>query len=231
MVPPDPLSLRARRQVTSKEAQRILADESLAEDSLRSGVDLMKLVANLQLSVPQRIALDAEHPDNARFFRILEELGSRGIRFVLIGGVAGRIYGSSYATADFDICHARDAANLRALADLLRGLNAEYRRLPQYAPATIEAATFSTEADFVFTTNLGKLDLIGQFTGVGEYEDALAGAIPVELGGMTALVLSLPKLIASKRSTGRAKDTSVADELEIVSKVWELLMESAAGGH
>jgi hypothetical protein len=83
--------------------------------------------------------------------------------------------------------------------------------------------TFKTETDFVFTTPLGSVDLIGEFTGVGRYEHAIEGAITVELDDLPVQVLSMPKLMAAKESTGRTKDLLVYHELEVVKTARECL--------
>jgi hypothetical protein len=157
------------------------------------------------------------------FKHLLAGLRAHRVRFVLIGGIAARLHGSTYGTADFDICHARDGANLHALAALLHGLEAEYRRLPAHGPPRLEARIFATETDFIFTTRHGKFDLIGEFSGVGRYPEAADDAHTVRIQGGPARLLALRKLIASKRSTGRPKDLLVADELEVVAFIRERL--------
>ena len=52
---------------------------------------------------------------------MLGGLTKKKIRFVVIGGVAAAIHGSSRVTNDLDICYeAGDRANVAALARLLR---------------------------------------------------------------------------------------------------------------
>lgn len=46
------------------------------------------------------------------------------VRFVLFGGFAAALRGSPVITGDVDICYARDAENLRALARALGRLRA-----------------------------------------------------------------------------------------------------------
>jgi hypothetical protein len=43
--------------------------------------------------------------------RILQQLSSDGVEFVLIGGIAGRIHGSPTVTNDLDVCYRRTKAN------------------------------------------------------------------------------------------------------------------------
>src|SRR5207237_7411700 len=56
--------------------------------------------------------------------RALEILHRHGVQFVVIGGVAAALHGSSRLTFDLDVCYARDQPNLRALATALRAMNA-----------------------------------------------------------------------------------------------------------
>lgn len=220
---PDAWSVEALRAITVEQHARLAADPDLALAAVERGVDLPAILANLRLEAPDRLRVVEDGHGDGRFTALLRMVAAHRVRSVLIGGIAGVLYGSNLGTEDFDICHARDARNLSAIAGLLRDLRAEYRRLPQYAPALLEPATLSTETDFVFTTTRGKFDLIGRFTGVGEYPQALAAAAPVRYAGVDALVLSLPKLMSSKLSTGRPKDLEVRRELEVVQLAYALL--------
>ena len=49
------------------------------------------------------------------------------MHFLLIGGVAGRLWGSPSLTNDTDVCYAPDPDNLERLAGALRGLDADLR--------------------------------------------------------------------------------------------------------
>ena len=50
---------------------------------------------------------------------ILGVLARHEVRFVVIGGVAASLQGSTTITNDFDICYARDYGNLERLAAVL----------------------------------------------------------------------------------------------------------------
>ncbi|HEX7421383.1 MAG TPA: hypothetical protein VF505_15945, partial [Thermoanaerobaculia bacterium] len=54
--------------------------------------------------------------------RILKTLNRHDVRFVIIGGIAGRLWGSTTVTNDLDICYGRDRANLANLASALTDL-------------------------------------------------------------------------------------------------------------
>lgn len=223
---PDALSLRVLDPIAPDDADLLADDPVLRAESDRRGVDLDEILDRLGVAPTRRLATEQGLTD-FRLAELMDRLTAVGIRFVLIGGLAGRLYGSTHTTGDLDICHARDPDNLAALATMLRGLEAEFRREPQFAPAELSAATFATETDFVFTTCFGKFDLIGEFTGVGRYREASLDAVPATFGRWDVRVLSLPKLIASKRSTGRPRDALVAAELEVVSFAVQRLEGSA----
>lgn len=213
---PDALSVRVLDPIAPDDADLLADDPVLRAESDRRGVDLDEVLDRLGLAPTRRLATEQGLAD-FRLADLMDRLTAAGIRFVLIGGLAGRLYGSTLTTGDLDICHARDWDNLAALAAMLRGFGAEFRRPPKFTPSELSAATFATETDFIFTTRYGKFDLIGEFTGVGRYREASLGAVPVAFGRWDARVLSLPKLIASKRSTGRPRDALVAAELEVVA--------------
>jgi predicted nucleotidyltransferase len=204
----------------------------LGENEFRQclGENLSRVVTKLLLQAGQRVRPGAPSaPDDtyirtsANIEKMLEELVVRGIEFVIIGGLAGRVYCSTNATDDLDICHARSPENLKAIASLLKDLNATFRRPPQHAPAELTAATLSTEMDFIFETDLGKLDLIGHMTGVGDYAEAAEDAVTVEIAGHPVKVLSLPKLMIAKLNAGRPKDLRLVNELEAVKQARRLL--------
>lgn len=146
-------------------------------------------------------------------------LGQHKIACVIIGGVAGFAHGSSALTHDLDVCYARDAANLERLAGALQTVHARLRGAPEGLPFLLDAQTLRNGLNFTFQTDIGPIDLLGEVAGVGGYDQARAGAIPVEFFRYEFPVLSLPCLIAAKRAAGRTKDLLVLPELEAI---WEL---------
>ena len=53
------------------------------------------------------------------FEQALTALAQSRVRFVIVGGLAVTIHGSSYVTFDLDFCYARDRENLSRLAQAL----------------------------------------------------------------------------------------------------------------
>ena len=59
-----------------------------------------------------------------RFEKLLSRLTGFGVEFVLVGGVAASIHGSSRATFDLDVVYARNDENLTRITDALAQLEA-----------------------------------------------------------------------------------------------------------
>jgi hypothetical protein len=148
--------------------------------------------------------------------RQLVLLVKHNVEFVIIGGVAATLYGSSYLTHDLDVCYARDGANLKRLADALLSVNARLRGAPEDIPFRVDAETLRKGLNFTFTTDVGPLDLLGEVAGVGGYSEAKTDAVIYEVLGSKCAVLSLDRLIASKRAAGRTKDLLAIPELEAI---------------
>jgi hypothetical protein len=77
----------------------------------------------------------------------LRTFQQHGVRFIVIGGVAGRLWGSPTMTNDVDICYARDQSNLERLAEALLELEARLRRVDDDVPFILDATTLGKWAE------------------------------------------------------------------------------------
>jgi predicted nucleotidyltransferase len=145
---------------------------------------------------------------------IVNRLAKGKVRFVIVGGVAATVYGSSFITDDLDICYARDKLNLDVLAETLAPLNPRLRGAPSGLPFIWDAETLLKGLNFTLRIDLGDLDLLGEISGIGRYEQMRDTAINVVLFGVECSIISLENLISAKRAAGRAKDRLVLPELE-----------------
>jgi hypothetical protein len=147
----------------------------------------------------------------------LQTLQRFAVRFVVIGGIAGRIWGSPTMTNDVDICYDRDPANLERLAAALRELHARLRGVDDDVPFLLDAVTLAKGQNFTFTTDLGPLDILGLPAGVKDFHDLAVNAATFDLGdGVVVQVCDLDDLIRMKRAAGRPKDRI---ELEVLTAV------------
>ena len=156
--------------------------------------------------------------------KALAALDEGGVRFIVIGGVAARILGSSSLTQDLDICYARDAKNLEALSKVLNALHARLRGVEAEVPFRLDARTLAAGDSFTFVTDIGDLDVLGTPSGTQGFDDLSRDADRIEIGGRTTLVASVDDLIRMKRAAGRPKDLV---EIEILGALRE---EAAAYG-
>jgi len=138
--------------------------------------------------------------------KILKTLDRHAVKFVIIGGIAGRLWGSTTVTNDLDICYGRDAGNMKALAAALRDLDVKLR------------GTLKAGDTFTFTTSAGNFDIIGNPAGSSGYEALARTATKMDVGGVTVLVAAIEDLILMKRAAGRPKDLI---EVEILAAVRE----------
>ncbi len=155
-----------------------------------------------------------------QLIKVIEEplklLGRFEVEFVIIGGVAASLYGSTILTNDLDVCYARHPGNLEKLATALQSVNAKLRNAPPDIPFLLDAETLRRGLNFTFTTQVGSLDLLGEVRGVGFYEDVIRGAIRYDLFGYSFPVIEIQKLIVAKRTAGRPKDMVALPELEAI---------------
>ena len=148
---------------------------------------------------------------------LIEALAGASVDFVLIGGVAGGSYGSTFGTFDVDVAYARDAENLERLAAVLESLGATLRGAPPDLPFRPDAKTLANGANFTFATRLGSLDILADPAGAPSYRDLKAAGTTITVSNMAVIVASLDHLIAMKEAAGRPKDLLMATEYRVLS--------------
>ena len=138
------------------------------------------------------------------------------VEFLLIGGVAGAMHGSIRDTRDLDIAYRRTDENIARLVSAVAPLAPYLRGAPPGLPFVFDARTVRMGLNFTLTTRLGNLDLLGEVTGGGTYDDLVAKSEEVPWAGRMIRVVDLPTLIHLKRAAGRPKDFEAIAELEIL---------------
>ena len=149
---------------------------------------------------------------------ILRTLLEHDVDFVLIGGLAGILYGSSYPSYDVDIAYGRDPENLKRLAAALRELGATLRGAPKNLPFKLDARTLKNGSHFTFDTRYGSIDILSDPDGAPPYEKLKRRAgRPQEFEGERIRVASLDHLIAMKDASARTKDQLMATEYRVLA--------------
>ncbi len=148
------------------------------------------------------------------FERLFRTLHKGRVEYILIGGVAATVHGSSRLTQDVDVCYGRTDANLDRIVRALRPLEPYLRGAPRGLPFEWSARTLRAGLIFTLTTTAGDIDLLGEVTGGGGYDDLIGHTIDVTLFRTPVKCLDLEWLIATKRAAGRPRDLETIAELE-----------------
>ncbi len=139
---------------------------------------------------------------------ILAALERRGVRYVLIGGLAAILHGSPHITTDVDITPSTDAGNLARLALALEDLEARLRveNEPGGAAVDLSVEALAGATTWNLVTRHGDLDLTLVPTGTSGFDDLKRDAIEIRIREIHVVVASLADVIRSKEAAGREKD-------------------------
>jgi hypothetical protein len=139
---------------------------------------------------------------------LLEALARHHVEYVLVGGLAATLHGSSALTNDADICPDPSPENRARLAAALRDMNARIR-----TEADPDGIPLAADADFLrrmqlvnLTTRYGDFDIAFQPAGSSGYADLAEHATDVAIDGTIVRVASLADIIRSKEAADRPKD-------------------------
>ena len=136
-------------------------------------------------------------------------LNEEGVAYVVVGGFAAVIHGSSLPTRDLDVVPSREQPNLERLGRALQRMHAKIRTSGEPVPAPLDGRFLANVPLMLnLVTDFGDLDLTfvpsGPLSGFTEWERA---AIVVDIAdGVTVHVAALDDVIASKRAANRLKD-------------------------
>ena len=135
-------------------------------------------------------------------------LDAHGVDYVLIGGLAAVLHGSTAMTNDADILPARDPKNLERLGAALGELEARLRvdGTPDGVPFDPHPSLIASMAMLNLTTTCGDLDLTFTPSGLDSYAGVRERSVVFEVGGLRIHVAALVDIIRSKEAADRPKD-------------------------
>jgi predicted nucleotidyltransferase len=148
--------------------------------------------------------------------RLLQRLSDAKIDFVIVGGFAAVLHGSSLLTRDLDVCAVLTAENLDKLRDVFRDFHPVHRMTPQRLSFLDNPDPGVPLNNLYLQTDLGPLDVLSTITGVGDFERVRAASIQVELFGQNMNVMAIEDLIKAKQALGREKDWLAVKELRAI---------------
>ncbi len=150
---------------------------------------------------------------------LLKTLLESKIDFVLIGGYAAVVHGSSQVTQDVDICAVMTDGQLEELRSTLKNFKPVHRMNPNFQPSLLDVPKPGQKMNNIYLrTDLGILDILETVEPVGDFKRVKEHAIEISLFGHKCKVISLDDLIAVKKSMTRPKDKAVLQELMALKK-------------
>lgn len=159
------------------------------------------------------------------FEGLLRVLHVGGVEFILVGGMAAVAHGAARVTYDLDVVYNREPKNLLHLANALKPLRPRLRGAPDDVPFLWDDETLACGLNFTLTTTLGDLDILGEISGGGSFQQLLPHTVPIEVEGTPCLCIDLDTLIVVKKAAGRKKDREAIAELEALKEEKEWLRD------
>ena len=148
--------------------------------------------------------------------RLISLLVAGGVEFIIIGGAAATAHGSSRLTMDLDVVYSRSKENIKRLVKTLQPLQPKLRDVPEDLRFRWDEETVRKGLNFTLTTSAGALDLFGEITGGGAFEQLAPDSIKLSVFGNQCLCLGLERLIKVKQAAGRPKDRETIAELKAI---------------
>jgi hypothetical protein len=148
--------------------------------------------------------------------QLLQRLCDADVDFVVVGGFAALIHGSTIVTRDLDICAVLSHEDVAKLREALRDLNPTHRLTPQRLSFLTNPDAGVPVRNLYLETEIGTVDILSSIRGVGDFERVRGESVELELFGRRCRVISLDDLIRAKEAVGREKDLLAVKELRAI---------------
>lgn len=148
---------------------------------------------------------------------LLRRFADAGLEFVVIGGYAGVLHGSSLVTDDLDLCAVLSPENIAKLRAALSDLHPVHRITHKKLSFLDHPTPGSRLVNLYLETDAGVVDVLTEVMGVGDYARLRGSAVTIPLFGQMCPVISLDDLIAAKEAVGREKDLLAVKELRAIA--------------
>ncbi len=145
---------------------------------------------------------------------VLRTLAEAKIDFIAIGAIAAIAQGIILTTEDVDVVYARSPENFERIVAALGPFKPYLRGAPPGLPFQLDEHALRNGLNFTFETSIGNIDLLGEVSGGGTFEQLKPFAETKTAFGVEFLSVSLEKLILLKRAAGRPKDFELVARLE-----------------
>jgi len=149
--------------------------------------------------------------------QLLQRLADAQFEFVVIGGYAGVLHGSSLVTNDLDLCAVLSPENIAKLRTVLADLHPVHRMTHKKLSFLDVPPAGTSLANLYLETDAGIVDVLTNVLGIGAYARLRQSATEFPLFGRRCAVISLEDLIAAKEAVGREKDLLAVKELRAIA--------------
>lgn len=106
------------------------------------------------------------------FYKLIPVLAGVVVEFILVDGVAASLHGSARLTQDLGMVHRRTRPNVTRLS-ALAPYNPYLRSAPQGLPFRWREQAIWNGMNFTLSTAIGPIDVLGEITGGGGYDELL----------------------------------------------------------
>ncbi len=144
---------------------------------------------------------------------LLVLLAKSEVEFIVIGGFAGVLHGSTLVTRDLDVCTVLTPENIEKLRLVFRDFHPKHRMTPHRLSFLTVPPAGQSLNNLYLETDLGVVDFITSVLGVGDFMQLSKNAETIKIKDQSINVISLSDLIVAKQALGREKDKLAATEL------------------
>ena len=150
--------------------------------------------------------------------KLLKLLTENEVQFVIIGGVAATLHGSSMVTEDIDFCVPFTVDNMNVLLRAFKDIHPTHRVIGDDRPLTESAEDLSAFKNLYLKTDLGYIDMLSEVKGVGDFKAVKQASVEAELFCAKCPILDLDALIDAKKQMDRPKDKETVIQLEAIKE-------------
>ncbi len=153
-----------------------------------------------------------------KFSNLIDRLRDGNVEFVIIGGLAGIIHGTTRTTQDIDICCKFTPENILKLFDAIKDTHPVHRMNPNRQVLELNSTNVKDFKNLYLDTDIGQLDCLNEVQGVGDFDEVFKNAITVDIDGRNYQVLNIDALIKAKKSLNRPQDKLDVMQLEAIKQ-------------
>lgn len=201
------------------------------QEAIDFGIDLSITYERLHLTPTERLERNQQilyligeikktgNEKDSQFKKLFFNFHSFNVNGVFINLHQFKISRNELILPVLQFCYARDKENLENLVKALKPFHPYLRGAEKGLPFIFDALTLKKGLNFTFSTDIGDIDILGEVTGLGSYDEVLKYSETLEIYEIPCNVLTLEGLIKAKKASKRPKDLILLKELEAILEI------------